>query len=129
MIVLDSTPYEKALEIRFGLDWIKISHDIYDTLAPYETRVDEYNGSCIERTFHCPRVDFSYKGKKHFCYVPVKIKVAKGRVLWITYTRHSEDYQQMDEVLCEMLTEFVKENRNEQTKNKKRNSQNIARNY
>lgn len=109
--MLDSkSHHEKALEVRFGLDWIKISQDTYDPLAPYETRHDAYNGRYVERTFYCPRVDFSYKGKKHFCYVPVKIKVDKGRMLWNTYTRHSEDFQQMEEALCEMLSEFVKEN-------------------
>lgn len=103
------TPYEEALEITFGLDWIKISHNMYDPLAPYETRVDEYNGRSIERTFYSPRVDFSYKGKKRFCYIPVKIKVGTGHILWCRYIRHREDYQQMDEALCEMLTEFLED--------------------
>jgi hypothetical protein len=101
---------EKALEVRFDLDWIKISQDIYDPLAPYETRHDECNGRYIVRTFYCPRVDFSYKDKRHFCYVPIKLVVDSGTILFYNYTRHKEDFRQMEEALCEMLSVFVKEN-------------------
>ena len=103
------SPHEMALKARFGLDWIKISQDSHDPSAPYETRVDELNGSYVERIFYCPRVDFSYKGRRHFCYVPIKTTIDKGRVLWHTYARHSEDYKQMEEALCEILTQFVED--------------------
>ena len=111
MIVLDSkSHHEKALKVRFVLDWVKISQDTYDPVAPYETRHDKCNGRYVEKTFYCPRVEFSYKGRRHFCYVPVKIKVDNVYSLFYNYTMHSEDLQQMEEALCEILTQFVEEN-------------------
>lgn len=89
-----------ALEQKFDLDWIKIVHD--DPCAPREVYVD--------REYTHPRVDFSYRGKRYFAYIPVKIKVDTHSNLWHTRVTHSEDYSAMEESLLELLTKFVEDN-------------------
>jgi len=67
----------QPLAAMFNLDYIRITHpfDAMDNPSLLEIRYDEFNSKETRREFICPRVDFSYKGKRYFGFVPVSTRI------------------------------------------------------
>ena len=102
----------QVLAVMFGLDYIRITDpmDTFENPNLVETRYDTVNHNRLKREFTCPRVDFSYKGKRYFGYVPVSTQISTYDSWMISRRTHVLDDEVMIQDLKKMIQDCIKEN-------------------